>query len=328
MEIEKAMPKELEQFSTIVPESVIKLSGEAFWVGLRTKSGSVEGKLYLPQQPNGSILLFEPGFPGDGSSRLDRLWARGLVDNGFTIFATRHNGTIINGEYSNNYLNCKERQKRGKDTGQEILGDQDNPTISDWLKEPQIALEAFASSHQEVYLAGHSFGALATLSSLVDFAKDNPELVARIKRFVSLAGTTGRYRGDEESPMKGWGDEIDTDVVKAKIRIGAKDDNLKALREAYIKIHEPADKFPSGMEFLFVCPWGDTNGSTDELVSPLEPLDMISTLNRGYLIIDKTQKAEEAGSRLAHDMDNLKPGTLLQWLNKDWKPRTQISTLS
>ena len=95
---------------TICPESILILSDESFWVGLRTKSGSVEGKLYLPPQPNGTILLFEPGFPGDGSARLDRLWARGLVDSGFTIFAARHNGTIINGEYAGNYLNCPEKQ--------------------------------------------------------------------------------------------------------------------------------------------------------------------------------------------------------------------------
>ena len=68
METETGMNKQLEKFSAIVPESVIKLSDESYWVGLRTKSGSVEGKLYLPTQPNGTVLLFEPGagFGGGG----------------------------------------------------------------------------------------------------------------------------------------------------------------------------------------------------------------------------------------------------------------------
>ncbi|MEK7517576.1 MAG: hypothetical protein AAB583_03420 [Patescibacteria group bacterium] len=186
----------LEKFPAIAPENVIKLSDECYWVELRTKSGSVEGKLYLPKQSNGSVLLFEPGFPGDGSTRLDNLWANGLVKNGYTLFAARHNGTVINGEYSNTYLNCPERQEQARTKGQEILGEKDNPTIADWLNESIVALEAFASSHQEVVLAGHSFGALAMLFSLINFAKQNPELASRVKRFVSLAGTVGRFRSD------------------------------------------------------------------------------------------------------------------------------------
>lgn len=317
----------LEKFPAIVPESVIKLSDESYWVGLRTKSGSVEGKLYLPKQPNGSILLFEPGFPGDASTRLDHLWARGLVDNGYTIFASRHNGTIINGEYSNIYLNSPEKQEQARAKGQEILGEKDNPTISDWLKEPLVMMEAFASSYQEVVLAGHSFGGLATLSSVIDFSKENPELASRIKRFVSLAGTVGRFRGNNETPMKGWAEEINTESVRAKVKIGNKEDNLQTLKDAYIKIHEQSFLFPRDLEFIFVIPWGNTADSTDELVPPLEVLDMVGTLKRGYIILDQTEKADLPNGRLAHDMDNLKPEILAQLVNKDWHPQAQISTI-
>lgn len=327
MKIEVADHKELERFNAIVPESVIKLSSESYWVGLRTKSGSVEGKLYLPQQPNGSVLLFEPGFPGDGSTRLDQLWASSLVENGYTIFAARHNGTIINGQYSNTYLNCPERQEPAKTKGQEILGEKDNPTIADWIKEPLVMMEAFASSHQEVILAGHSFGALATLSSLMDFAKQNPELAGRIKRFVSLAGTVGRFRSDDEAPMKGWGEYVDTNANRTKVRIGDKDENLKTLRDTYVKIHEQTTLLPENIDFLFVVPWGNEKGTTDELVPPVEALDMLATLGKGYFILDQKEKADEASGRLAHDMDNLKPETLVQLLDKDWHPQNQVSTI-
>lgn len=327
MTAEVPIQEGLEKFPAIVPESVIKLSDESYWVGLRTKSGSVEGKLYLPKQSNGSVLLFEPGFPGDGSTRLDNLWAKGLVENGYAIFAARHNGTIINGEYSNTYLNSPEREEQAKTRGQEILGEKDNPTIDDWLNEPVVALEAFASSHQEVVLAGHSFGALATLSSLINFAKQNPELASRVKRFVSLAGTVGRFRGDNETPMLGWDNYIDTDAVRAKVRIGNKEANIEKLRDAYLKIHEQTYAFPKDMEFLFVVPWGNKPGTTDELVPPVEALDMLATLGKGYLIVDQKEIADETNGRLAHDMDNLKPETLVQFLNKDWYPQTQISTI-
>lgn len=319
--------KEIEKFSAIVPESVIKLSDESFWVGLRTKSGSVEGKLYLPSKSNGSVVLFEPGFPGDGSTRLDKLWASKLVDDGYTIFAVRHNGTIVNGQYSNTYLNCSERQEKAKKDSQQILGEIDSPTIADWMKEPLVALEAFTSAYQDVYLSGHSFGALAILSSIIDFAKKNAELAGRIKRFVSLAGTVGRFRGDENSPMKGWNQEIDTDAVRAKVRIGDKEGNLKTLRDSYVKIHEQSDLFPSNMDFIFIAPWGNTPDSIDELVSPLEDLDMMVTLKKGYLILDQTEQADMRNGSLAHDMDNLKPDTLAKFLNKNWRPQNQISFL-
>ncbi len=319
--------KELERFNAIVPESVIKLSGESYWVGLRTKSGSVEGKLYLPQQPNGSVLLFEPGFPGDASTRLDRLWAKDLVSDGYAIFAARHSGTVINGEYSNTYLNSPEKQEQARAKGQEILGEKANPTVEDWLKEPLVMMEAFVSSHQEVVLAGHSFGGLATFFSLIDFAKENPELAGRIKRVVSLAGTVGRHRTDGEYPMKGWDVYMDTETVRKKIRIGDLQINLNALRNAYIKIHDEASSLPKDTDFLLVVPWGNKEGTTDELVPPVEALDMLVTLGRGYLIFDQEEMTDENSGRLAHDMDNLKSETLVQLLNKDWHPQTQISTI-
>lgn len=246
----------LERFSAIVPESVIKLSDESYWAGLRTKSGSVEGKLYLPKQSNGSILLFEPGFPGDASSRLDHLWARELVDNGYTIFAARHNGTIINGEYSDTYINSPEKQQEAKENGQEVLGERDNPTIADWLKEPLVMMEAFTSQFESVVLAGHSFGGLAMFSSLVDFSKDNPDLARKIRRVVSLAGTVGRHRTDGEYPMKDWDVYMDTENARKKVRIGNVEDNLNSLRSAYIKIHNEADSLPSDIPYLFVMVFG------------------------------------------------------------------------
>lgn len=54
---------------------------------------------------------------------------------------------------------------------------------------------------------------------------------------------------------------------------------------------------------------------------------MIQTLNKGYLILDTGEKTDEANGRLAHDMDNLKPETLIQLLSEDWLPRRQISTI-
>lgn len=327
MNVERIIHEELVKFTAIVPESVIKLPDGTFWVELKTKSGSVEGKLYLPPQPNGSILLFEPDFPGDASTRLEQLWASNLVENGYAIFAARHSGTIINGQYSDIFLNCPERRAAAEAKNQEILGEKSSPTMADWLKEPLVMMEAFAPSYREVILAGHSFGALATLSSLIDLSRQNPELTSNIKRFVSLAGAVGRFIGDGEGPMKGWHMYVDTDAVRAKVRIGSKNENLEALRGAYIKIHEQASFFPTNMDFLFVVPWGNEAGTMDELVPPEEALDMISSLGRGYLILDQGEEADERSGRLVHDMHNLRPDSLVQLLNRNWLPPDEFFIL-
>ncbi|MEK7517577.1 MAG: hypothetical protein AAB583_03425 [Patescibacteria group bacterium] len=127
--------------------------------------------------------------------------------------------------------------------------------------------------------------------------------------------------------MLGWDKYIDTDAVRAKVRIGNKEANIEKLRDAYLKIHEQAYAFPKDMEFLFVVPWGNEPQTTDELVPPVEALDMLTTLGKGYLILDQKEIADETNGRLAHDMDNLKPETLVQFLNKDWYPKSQISTI-
>ena len=91
-------------------ESVIKLPGDknSSWITLKSESGYVEGKLH--RSGGQQLIIFEPGFPGDGSTRLEKLWLKKLLENNFTVFAARHNGTIINCEYSDNYLNFPEKQ--------------------------------------------------------------------------------------------------------------------------------------------------------------------------------------------------------------------------
>src|SRR4030042_4226084 len=166
-------------------EGIIELSDtpNSKWIVLKSESGFVEGKLHYPKhRDRQKLIIFEPGFPGDASSRLEKLWLDDLLKNNFTVFAVRHNGTIINGKHSNCYLNCPEKQEWAKKHNQLLLGKNDFYSIADWLIEPLIALEALGDMFDSIYLIGHSFGGLAIYYSLIEFTKRQPSQARKVRR--------------------------------------------------------------------------------------------------------------------------------------------------
>jgi len=289
----------------------------SFWLQLESDIGGVEGKLHLPARETDKIVIFEPGFPGDGSTRLENLHLKMILQQGYALFAVRHNGTIINGQYSNNYLNCPEKQEKAKLTGQHVTGIAENVTLVDWLKEPQVSLRAFYSVFSEVYLMSHSFGTLATLISLKQETDSTREDLRKVKRLVSLSGATGRVREINDPILRQWRRNLDSDMARERVSIGAPEENIEILRDAYITIHKSEMKIPELMDMVYINPWGDNKENLDEFVSPLEAVDIIASLGRGSLVIDKTQSADESAGRIVHDMDNLQTLTLLNFLSGD-----------
>lgn len=310
-------PKIVDLQSVIQLEPPTELQGDSFWVKIKSLSGSVEGKLHLSKADKSNLIIFEPGFPGDASTRLERLWLDELLRKGFDVLAIRHNGTVINGKYSDIYLNCKERQLRAKEQGQEVLGDKPQYTIGDWLDEPLIALESLFKSYKEIYLIGHSFGGLAILYSLVNFCEKYSSEAKRVKRLISLAGTTGMIRGDDDPVLNRWREYIDTDVARARIKIGEAEQNIKSLKRAYDLVHRKIALSTKYTQMIFVYVYGNGKSTLDEFIYPNEPLDILSSLNgNGILVIDRSEKSDEATGRLAHDMDNLKSSILVKLLQE------------
>lgn len=300
----------------------------SFWVMLKSESGSIEGKLHFPEKKSAKLIIFEPGFPGDASSRLERLWLSKLLKEKYTVLALRHVGTIINGSYSNNYLNCPQKQSHAIKNNQTLLGDKPNYTLSDWLLEPYIALETLAPHFEEIILAGHSFGALASISSMIDFYKNFNKRFPKIKRFVSLAGGVGKVRCNEDPILTQWADYLKRKSVRERVDIGDSTINLHILKEAYHKIHKEVIIIPSATEFILISPWGDERNSRDELCPVTESLDVITSKGKGFLIIDKTQWGDNRTGRLAHDMDNLSSEYFHNLVSENWLPVSQISVIN
>ncbi len=300
---------------------------DSYWVTLENKTGVTEGKIHIAHGDKDKLVIFEPGFPGGGSGYFEKLFLREVLKSGSSAFIIRHVGTIINGEHSDGYIVCKEKQLSAKEENQKVVGVKESHTIADWLIEPKVVLEILAPHFKTIILVGHSFGPLANFSSLLDFVKESPELSKRVKRFISMAGTLGVVRDLKGQILSQWAEHLSKDWSRERVLIGNTKENVKVLHKTYDKIHSKTSGFPRDIDFIAIHPWGDKKGTTDELVSVVESLDIITSLGRGYLIVDKTEHGDEKMERIAHDMDNLKPEFFTRLVDLKWLPKSQISVL-
>ena len=151
--------------------------------------------------------------------------------------------------------------------------------------------------------------------------------MCRLKRVLSLAGATGRVRTEDDPILKQWGKHLDTDWARERVQIGNCAENVCRLYGAYARIHEECKLIPSQILLICVNPWGDTPYSMDELIAPQEALDIILSLGRGTLIIDKTQRGTLGGGQLAHDMGALKTEVLMKLVDSSLALPRQILCL-
>lgn len=311
---------------SIEPKFTIKLK-DSYWVMLKSRNGVVEGKLYLPTNKLTKLVVFEPGFPGGGSTQFENLWLEKLLQNDFSIFLARHNGTIINGKYSDGYLNCPERQELSKNVGFDVLGNKKINTLSDWLIEPLVALSVLSPHFSQITLCGHSFGPLALIYSLIKFAEKNPKMTKKVHRVVSLSGSIGIIRSEKDPIIKIWHDHLNTKWARDRVKIGDARKSTSIFKKAHIDINKHASKIPEKIDFVGVSPMGDTQKSFDEIVHPLETIDFITSLGRGYFIVDKNEWGDKKTGRMAHDMEALSADMILKLVSTDWLPNNNISAI-
>ncbi len=315
-----------------IAKEIVKLKdneslAKSYWVTLTNKTGATEGKIHIPYKNNSILMIFEPGFPGGGSGYFEELLLKQVLKDGITAFIIRHVGTIINGEHSDSYVVCKEKQTLASKNNQLVIGTKKTHTIADWLVEPKIALEILAPHYDNIIFVGHSFGSLAGFTSLIDFVKETPKHAKKIKRFISMAGTLGIARDPKGRMLSQWEEYLEKDWSKKRVLIGNTTQNIETLYKAYQKVHKNVDKFPVHIDFIAIHPWGDEKYTTDELVPIEESLDIITSLGRGFLIVDKLEIGDEKQERIAHDMQNLKPRFFSKVMDLGWLPESQISVL-
>lgn len=137
-----------------------KIPGEAFWLRLKDPKNpelTREGKLFIPMQNNGELVVFEPGMMGSGNRWMEQKYISLLLKSGYTFFSARHNGTEIKPsrgkqEKTDEYIYCPERIKQGLEINDTIIGGlnpQDEIKIRDFYKASQISLRLLADNFQK-----------------------------------------------------------------------------------------------------------------------------------------------------------------------------------
>jgi hypothetical protein len=301
----------------------------AFWLPFKIGEEKIEGKFFFKENLRKRLIIYVPGFPGDGAPKFEKLHVNKLVENKFTVFTMRNNGIFLNKEYSSKFIGSYRRQKKASLDRQTILGNKSEYSFNDLLKQPYLLLKAVSDYFEEIYFISHSLGTLSVLYSLCDFAKEFPHHSSRVKKVISLAGKVGKLRDTKDNILTDWEQVLKNPKLKEIIKIKGLKKNLAILKNAHTKIHEKGqDLIPKLTNLIFINAFGDTQNRIDEYVSPIESLDLIASLGRGFLVIDKTQKSNPKTGREAHSMENLKTEIILNLINNDNFLTDQISVIS
>jgi len=280
------------------------IPGEAFWIKIKDGNQSVEAKLYRPKNESDSLLVFAPGMPGDSSTWFEEKHVKKLIEDGYTIIAVRHNGTKLNIEGENDYVHSEERIQKGLKNEQETLGEQKKYTLEETAKEYETILKIIAKKFKDIKIVGHSSGVLNLAYSLSNLPK---EITDKIKNFVSLSGFIGKY--DKEKDFFDLGSKFSPQELKnfytyCNESLNLEDPNKSVEQAKLIKEKIYSHKYPENINFIQVT------SDRDEYI-PLESSKTFQDhLGRGLRVIDKTQKEGDF-----HDLKNLKPETLLRFLN-------------
>ncbi|NQU77881.1 alpha/beta fold hydrolase, partial [Candidatus Falkowbacteria bacterium] len=280
----------------------------AFWVKLKNEKEdpALEGKFFIPGGKSEKLIVFIPGLPGDGNTWMESKFVPSLLREGYSIFCGRHRGTKVNAEGSDTYVNCEERISKETNQPDAVLGQvpgKSEYSVIDIADEPRKAIGALHENFEEVYLIGHSNGAMSIISSLPKLPKETTD---KIRTFISLSGYTSNYdpESDHYDP-KGY---FDSEGIKEYydycvkfLAMGDPAENAR-LKQTILNSNYESD-FPENINLLMV------NSPEDEILPVESAIQFRDYVERGVVFVDETETEEDF-----HDLNALTPQTLKRML--------------
>lgn len=274
------------------------IEGKAFWIKLHGEKGEAEGKLFTPVGKNlNSLVVFEPGMPGDAVGWMEKKHVPELLREGYTVLVLRHLGTRTDTEYASTYIRCLERQAKAQAEQTHALGDKPEYDLETLSHEPTVALNTLGPQFRDIKMIGHSAGALFNANAL---AEADPEVREKVSSYVSLSGFVGGI--DERAPA--FSDIRGYFAYCAKhLNMGSPERNEVALRKIFECVYASKDTIsPHTMVTQVHSP-------LDEYLTFRGAEKFHEFLNRGLLISDETETTPEF-----HDLKALQPQTLIRLL--------------
>ena len=274
-------------------EASLQLEQEknAYWLKLEDKEygyGTVEGKLYQPENDNHEIIIFGLGAPGDSVKLFEERFVSDLTGQNYSVFVMRHNGANVDSitDSGNQFINCLERQN--KLSKRKILGDKDVYSLEEWTKEPAVAMTAF-KKYKKVHYVSHSFGGLAFGISVKQILKEHPELIEQINfgNWISISGEIGRSLNGEIDKHRDFNykdpEMVDVYLLEFKDKYNIDENWVKKTLEDSVtlrnQIYEDGKWFPEKIKAIHV------NSNFDPFISPSSGRE-IQEVTNGLLVND------------------------------------------
>ena len=161
----------------------------------------VEAKVYIPRDTIQDVVIYSPGYGGDGVCG-ENLYVDVLESSGRAFVFLRHNHLRIESDdpeidrVLRSCVHCEQKRKWAKENGQIYLGPSDGSLGYDitCFREVEIPLDAIATNNDKInfHLIGHSWGGRICLISLYSLflRREQPfyaSLNSRIKTLIVLA---------------------------------------------------------------------------------------------------------------------------------------------
>lgn len=290
-----ALPDEKDKDGNVI-------EGACSWVACN----GVEAKFFVPEKnDNATLVLFEPGLPGDSVAWFEHNQVRTLIESGYSVFVMRHLGTRTDTENADALIHCPDRVAKGVALETKVIGEQKEYNLAEIAQEPALAVNAIGKYFDNIVQIGHSAGALHNAYAINHI---QPELRDKIRNFISLLGYLGgrEERTQNFSDLKGY-----YEYCREFIRMGDAEENTKLVQQIFDEVHK--NGIPDNIMVTQV------NSPQDEYIPISSAKKFQDFLGRGLSIVDQTQFEADF-----HDLKNLQPETLLRLLKMHY-PKSRHS---
>ncbi len=272
------------------------IPGNARWLRLSVEGKMAEGKMFYPATGQStSLVVFEPGMPGDSVTWMEERFVLKLLEGGYTVFVLRHLGTKVT-EETMPYVHCDERLVKAHETANAEIGENREYTLDEIAAEPATVLNAIGDNFEKIDVIGHSAGALHQAYAL-QFVR--PEIAERVHNFIALSGYLG---GVEERTQNFHNLQGYYEYCSAYINMGDPAENVKQVQAIFASVADHG--IPEHIMPILV------NSPKDEYIPISGAQKFHEMIGRGLQIVDQTQYEERY-----HDLRNLQPETLLKLLS-------------
>lgn len=187
-------------------------NGSVYWIEFQdSPDGPAKtGKLFLPSgEFNSRLVAIYGGLPGDDIVKIEQRFAGELANNGYAVWASRHNGLKLEEDNVAPFFGSKSIVEEQRAEGRVFSGEQLQPDfLVDFVKEPGMDMAEFAKNSKigEIIMIGHSFGAASILHSMRrDQEENGGKNFSKVKKLVLVNGLLGEgiFPEDESQPIPG-----------------------------------------------------------------------------------------------------------------------------